>query len=162
MAGLRPRPSGTVYASHGASPLHGEAGAQVQALVRFAGDVSVEGETGLARFGSWRGGSSHQFVEGRRSMRLVRINLAKARGLSTTPWASCAKRNNRPRSPAGNMLVVAADVVQAPNDKQQIEPTLDKFGPCLRRWARPKRCSRTQAISAVRMSKPAKKRAWSQ
>ena len=28
---------------------------------------------------------------------------------------------------AGNMLVVAADVVQAPNDKQQIEPTLDKL-----------------------------------
>ena len=25
------------------------------------------------------------------------------------------------------MLVVAADVVQAPNDKQQIEPTLDKL-----------------------------------
>jgi hypothetical protein len=29
---------------------------------------------------------------------------------------------------AGSMLVVAADVVQAPNDKQQIEPTLDKLG----------------------------------
>ncbi len=28
----------------------------------------------------------------------------------------------------GSMLVVAADVVQAPNDKQQIEPTLDKLG----------------------------------
>jgi transposase len=29
---------------------------------------------------------------------------------------------------AGSMLVVAADVVQAPNDKQQIEPTLAKLG----------------------------------
>ena len=28
---------------------------------------------------------------------------------------------------AGSLLVVAADVVQAPNDKQQIEPTLDKL-----------------------------------
>jgi len=28
---------------------------------------------------------------------------------------------------AGSMLVVAADVVQAPNDKQQIEPALDKL-----------------------------------
>ena len=45
-------------------PLHGEAGAQGSALVRLAGGVSVEGETGLARFGSWRGGSSHPLVEG--------------------------------------------------------------------------------------------------
>jgi DDE family transposase len=29
---------------------------------------------------------------------------------------------------AGSMLVVAVDVVQAPNDKQQIEPTLDTLG----------------------------------
>jgi transposase len=29
---------------------------------------------------------------------------------------------------AGSLLVVAADVVQAPNDKQQIEPMLDKIG----------------------------------
>ena len=29
---------------------------------------------------------------------------------------------------AGSMLVVAADVVQAPNDKHEIEPTLDKLG----------------------------------
>jgi Transposase DDE domain/Transposase domain (DUF772) len=29
---------------------------------------------------------------------------------------------------AGSMLVVAVDVVQAPNDKQQIAPTLDKLG----------------------------------
>jgi transposase len=28
----------------------------------------------------------------------------------------------------GSMLVVATDVVQAPNDKQQVEPTLDKLG----------------------------------
>ena len=29
---------------------------------------------------------------------------------------------------AGSLLVVASDVVQAPNDKQQIEPTLEKLG----------------------------------
>ena len=29
---------------------------------------------------------------------------------------------------AGNLLVVAVDVVQAPNDKQEIEPTLEKLG----------------------------------
>ena len=29
---------------------------------------------------------------------------------------------------AGSLLVVASDVVQAPNDKQQVEPTLDKLG----------------------------------
>ena len=29
---------------------------------------------------------------------------------------------------AGSMLVVTADVVQAPNDKREIEPTLDKLG----------------------------------
>jgi predicted house-cleaning NTP pyrophosphatase (Maf/HAM1 superfamily) len=28
---------------------------------------------------------------------------------------------------AGSMLVVAADVVQAPNDKQQLAPMLDKL-----------------------------------
>ena len=29
---------------------------------------------------------------------------------------------------AGSLLVVATDVVQAPNDKQQVEPMLDKIG----------------------------------
>ena len=29
---------------------------------------------------------------------------------------------------AGSLLVVAADVTQAPNDKQQVEPMLDKLG----------------------------------
>ena len=54
---------------------------------------------------------------------------------------------------AGNMLVVAADVVQAPNDKQQIEPTLIPScgGLCLRRCGETETpSSRTQAISAVR------------
>jgi len=30
---------------------------------------------------------------------------------------------------AGSLLVVAADVIQAPNDKQQLEPKLGKIGP---------------------------------
>ncbi len=29
---------------------------------------------------------------------------------------------------AGSLLVVATDVVQAPNDKNQVEPMLDKLG----------------------------------
>ena len=29
---------------------------------------------------------------------------------------------------AGSLLVVAVDVTQAPNDKQQVEPMLDKLG----------------------------------
>ena len=32
---------------------------------------------------------------------------------------------------AGSLLVVATDVVQAPNDKQQLEPMLDKIAACL-------------------------------
>ena len=58
---------------------------------------------------------------------------------------------------AGSLLVVAVDVVQAPNDKQQIEPMLDKIGALPRRWARPKPCWRTPAISAARMSPPARR-----
>ena len=62
-----------------------------------------------------------------------------------------------------NMLVVAADVVRAPNDKQQIEPTLDKLE------ALPEALGETEtplladaeAISAVQMSKRARRRAWS-
>jgi hypothetical protein len=62
---------------------------------------------------------------------------------------------------AGSMLVVATDVVQAPNDKQQIEPTLKNSTPCLRNWARPSICWRIRAISARRMSRPARRRASS-
>ena len=40
---------------------------------------------------------------------------------------------------AGSLLVVATDVVQAANDKQQLEPMLEKHqGSCPRNWARPK------------------------
>ena len=38
---------------------------------------------------------------------------------------------------AGSLLVVATDVVQAPNDKQQLEPMLGKIGACPTNWARP-------------------------
>ena len=58
---------------------------------------------------------------------------------------------------AGSMLVVTTDVVQAPNDKQQVEPTLDKLGALPGRWARPKRCWPTRAISATPMSRPARR-----
>ncbi len=38
---------------------------------------------------------------------------------------------------ADSLLVVAADVVQAPNDKQQLEPMLGKIAmPCPKDWAR--------------------------
>jgi hypothetical protein len=43
---------------------------------------------------------------------------------------------------AGSLLVVAADVVQAPNDKQQLEPMLDKIEALPERLARSKRCWR--------------------
>ena len=52
---------------------------------------------------------------------------------------------------AGSLLIVAADVVQAPNDKQQLEPMAQarsRFCPNV--WARPKRSWRTPAISARR------------
>jgi hypothetical protein len=49
---------------------------------------------------------------------------------------------------AGSLLVVATDVVQAPNDKQQVEPMLEKLELCPRPWARPNICWRTTAISA--------------
>ena len=49
---------------------------------------------------------------------------------------------------AGSLLVVAAQVVQAPNDKQQIEPMLDKIGLCRTRLAGRTRCWRTMATSA--------------
>ena len=58
----------------------------------------------------------------------------------------------------GSLLVVAADVVQAPNDKQQVEPMLGKIGALPEAWARPKLCWRTPAISARAMSKLAKRR----
>ena len=32
--------------------------------------------------------------------------------------------------------MIAADVVQAPNDKQQLEPMLEKIADCRRNWAR--------------------------
>ena len=59
---------------------------------------------------------------------------------------------------AGSMLVVAVDVVQAPNDKQQLEPMLSKIGALPEDWAKPKRCWRTRVISARRMSKLARRR----
>ena len=38
------------------------------------------------------------------------------------------RRRQRARSPAaGSLLVIAADVTQAPNDKQQLEPMLDQI-----------------------------------
>ncbi len=49
---------------------------------------------------------------------------------------------------AGSLLVVATDVVQAPNDKNQVEPMLEKIGALPRAWARSNICWPTPAISA--------------
>ena len=50
---------------------------------------------------------------------------------------------------AGSLLVVAADVVQAPNDKQQIEPMLGKIADAAGRIGQGRRrCWRTTDISA--------------
>jgi transposase len=58
---------------------------------------------------------------------------------------------------AGSLLVVAADVVQAPNDKQQLEPMLRKLAACPRIWASRKHCWPITAISAPRMWRPARR-----
>ena len=47
---------------------------------------------------------------------------------------------------ADSLLVVAADVVQAPNDKQQLEPMLRKIENCLPNLARLASCLPTTAI----------------
>jgi hypothetical protein len=57
---------------------------------------------------------------------------------------------------AGCLLVVATDVVQAANDKQQVEPMLGQLA-ALR--ARSKRCWPTPATSARPMCRPAWQRA---
>jgi hypothetical protein len=59
---------------------------------------------------------------------------------------------------AGSVLVVAVDVVQAPNDKQQIEPMLGKIGAYPKNWAKSKRCCRTRVISERRMLRLARRR----
>jgi hypothetical protein len=41
---------------------------------------------------------------------------------------------------AGSLLVVAAEVVQAPNDKQQLSPMLDKVGELPDELASRQRC----------------------
>jgi len=56
---------------------------------------------------------------------------------------------------AGSLLVVATDVVQAPNDKQQLEPMLNKLAALPdalypTRWAKPQRCWPITATSARR------------
>ena len=58
---------------------------------------------------------------------------------------------------AGSLLVVAADVVQAPNDKQQLEPMLEKIEALPENWAKPKPCWPTPAISVRRMWRPARR-----
>jgi hypothetical protein len=57
----------------------------------------------------------------------------------------------------GSLLVVAVDMVQAPNDKLQLEPMLGKIG-ALPNWANLKRCWPIRAISVRRMSWLARKR----
>jgi hypothetical protein len=52
---------------------------------------------------------------------------------------------------AGSMLVIAADVVQAPNDKQQLEPMLGKIAALLDALGRSASCWRTTDISARTM-----------
>src|SRR4051795_357413 len=57
---------------------------------------------------------------------------------------------------AGSLLVVAADVVQAANDKQQLAPMLGKIDRCPRNSAGQKHCWPTAAISARRTSRSAR------
>ena len=62
---------------------------------------------------------------------------------------------------AGSLLVVATDVVQAPNDKNQVEPMLEKIGALPEAWARSNICWRTPAISARATWPPARRPASS-
>ena len=48
----------------------------------------------------------------------------------------------------GSLLVIASDVAQAPNDKQQLEPMWPRPARCLKNWARRKQCWPITAISA--------------
>ena len=59
---------------------------------------------------------------------------------------------------AGSLLVVAADVVQAPNDKQQLEPMLEQAcAPCPRTGQASESCWPTTATSARPMWRPARR-----
>ncbi len=59
---------------------------------------------------------------------------------------------------AGSLLVITADVVQAPNDKREIEPALAALARLPEARARPTLCWRTTAISARPTSRSAGKR----
>ena len=59
---------------------------------------------------------------------------------------------------AGSLLVVAADVVQAPNDKQQLAPMLDKIAALPAELGKAETCWPTTAISARPMWRPARRR----
>ena len=47
---------------------------------------------------------------------------------------------------AGSLLVVASAVSQAPNDKQQLEPMLDKIAAFPKSWASPNACWRIPGL----------------
>ena len=49
---------------------------------------------------------------------------------------------------AGSLLVIAAEVVQAPNDKHQLEPMLDRIAALPEELAKRTRCSRIAVTSA--------------
>ena len=59
---------------------------------------------------------------------------------------------------ADSLLVVAADVVQAPNDKQQVQPMLGQLAALPASLARPTLCWRIRDISARRTSMRALRR----
>ena len=59
---------------------------------------------------------------------------------------------------ADSLLVIAADVVQAPNDKQQIEPMLAQIAELPAELGKPASCWRTPATSAKPTWPPALRR----
>ena len=62
---------------------------------------------------------------------------------------------------AGSLLVVATDVVQAPNDKNQVEPMLEKIEALPEALGEVTICWRTPAISARATWPPARRPASS-
>ena len=57
---------------------------------------------------------------------------------------------------AGSMLVVVADVVQAPNDKQQLAPMVEKIAALPKELGEPKPCLPITAILVPTMSRLAR------
>mgnify|MGYP002628222928 CR=1 FL=1 len=81
-------------------------------------------------------------VEGARPADQINLTDEESRIMPVAGGGFEQSYNAQAAVAAGSLLVVAADVVQAPNDKQQIEPMLDKIG------ALPEELGKTETLLA--------------